>query len=293
MRGMIRECVLVALLATVMVSMALGTLSFSSAEVAWTCQALGAGAADFGWTRRTLELMATALTFGFCDSPITRGSIVAGTLRAALTTAQLVLAAIILVVLIAVPLGVRAATHAGSRVTRAVRGGFDVVSGLPVLFWCTLTFMVMARACDIIPGSEGHAVITAVVAVASLVSGDRLLSDLVQLVELATQDIRAEPYMRTVRAGGFGVSRHLLQSLVPPVATAVMARAMLLISGAIVAELLFDLPGLGALIRESLGRANPAPKVALAASLALIGFGLVFRALSRTAEHLADGRPAR
>ena len=293
MRGLLRECALVIVLATVLVSIALGALHFPPTALGQSCQPLGPGAVDYGWARRTMELMGTAFAMGFCDSPITRGPIIAGTLRAATITAQLVLTSMTGVVLLAIPLGIRAASHDGSRVTRALRQALDVVSGLPVLFWCTLLYLVLARGFDMIPGSNGHALVTLAVAMAALIGGDHLLSDLVRRVELATREIRSEPYMRTVRAGGFGESRHLLLSLVPPIATTVMARAMFLVSGAIVVELLFDLPGLGTQIRESLGRENPDPQVALAASMALIGFGFVFRVLHRAAVYAADRRTGR
>jgi peptide/nickel transport system permease protein len=177
-----------------------------------------------------------------------------------------------------------------SWIVRVARRGIDAVSSLPVLVWCTLLFVLLARGFGVIPGDDKHPYLTTAVAVVALLSGDRLLAELVQRVESATTDTLGEPYMRTVRAGGFGVRTHLARSLVSPIATAVMSRAMFLVSGAIVVELIFDLPGLGSLIRQSLGRATPDPKVALAATMALIAIGALFRAGQRSAIWMVDRR---
>jgi ABC-type dipeptide/oligopeptide/nickel transport system permease component len=176
---------------------------------------------------------------------------------------------------------------------RALRRVVDAVSSAPVLVWCTLIYLVMARVIGKIPGSDDLPVVTLVLSALALVMGDRLLADMVQRVEIATRETLNEPYMRTVRAGGFGVRRHLMQSLVAPVATAVQSRAMFLISGAIIVELLFDLPGLGSQITQSLQSGDQQPMVTLAASMALVLFGLIFRAVQRVATRLADRRPAK
>ena len=159
-----------------------------------------------------------------------------------------------------------------------------------MLVWCTLLFVVLARGFGVIPGDTTHPYLTTAVAVVALVCGDRMVAELVERVELATKDTMANPYMRTVRAGGFGVRAHLVRSLVSPIATAVMGRAMFLVSGAIVVELIFDLPGLGSLIRQSLGRATPDPKVALAATMAVVAFGAACRITQRSVLWLADRR---
>ncbi len=293
MRVIAREVVhvvAVALLALLLTSFALGTLAIPAQEVSWSCVPLGPDAAQFGWVRRTMELLSSGVTLGFCDSPITRGAIIPGTIRAAGTTGLLVLLASVCSTLIAVPLGMRLAMPGSSVAVRITRTGIDAISSLPVLVWCTLLFVVLARGFGVIPGDARHPYLTTAVAVLALVSGDRLLAELVQRVESATSDTLSEPYMRTVRAGGFGVRAHLARSLVSPVATAVLSRAMFLVSGAIIVELIFDLPGLGSLIRQSLGRATPDPKVALAATMALIAFGTVFRATRQSVVWLVDRR---
>jgi peptide/nickel transport system permease protein len=192
--------------------------------------------------------------------------------------------------LIAIPMGVRLAMPGSSAAIRIARICVDAISSIPVLVWCTLLFVVLARGFGVIPGDDRHPLLTTAVAVIALLSGDRLLAELVQRVESATRDTLQEPYMRTVRAGGFGVRAHLARSLVSPIATAVLSRAMFLVSGAIIIELIFDLPGLGSLIRQSLGRATPDPKVALAATMALIAFGTVFRATRQGVVWLVDRR---
>ena len=86
-----------------------------------------------------------------------------------------------------------------------------------------------------------------------------------------------------------GFQRHLLQSLVAPVTEALVARSVFLISGAIVAELVFYVHGLGFTVEAAVKNADD-PKKILAASMALIAIGLSFRILHRGSLAMADAR---
>lgn len=287
MRAFAREFVVVFVLSVVAVAMLLGTIPGAGDGFTWNCRSLDAGGSTPGWAGRTWLLMASGFTFHVCESPLTRGH---GVLQSALVTAQLVAAAMTALLLIAIPLGVRSAMGRNQGVIRPLRQFVELLSNLPILFWGTLLFVLLARRYGIIAGASGREALTLGVAVVAVTLGDRLLIDLVQRVELATRELLNEPYMRTVRAGGFGVQRHIVQGLVSPVATAVLSRAMFLISGAVVAELLVDLPGLGYLIKNSLSGDAPQPRIALAASMALIFLGTLLRAARHAAIRLADAR---
>jgi len=278
MRRAVIESVLVVLLAIVLVPMALGTIELQGLPPTWAA--------------RTYQLMKAAVTADFVsDSGLMRiESVPVETLRRSLVSARLVGLSLFAVLAIAIPLGIQCTTNPDDRVVRLTRRLLDAASSLPLLLWSTALYVVMARAFDVPPNAEYHAMLATLCAVISLVLGDRLLADLTQGVEIAARETLQEPYMRTVRAGGFGVSRHLLQALVAPVATAVLSRAMYLVGGAIVVEFVFNFRGLGDLVIQGLGKDV---KVALAAALMLMVFGVAFRLLHRMAVQLADARPQR
>lgn len=262
---------MVFLSAVAVISMSLGTLSVSES--------------DKGWIGRSWSLFIGPFTSDFYDRS-SRFDIVDSTISAALITTALVLATVVLLLAIAVPVGVFTVTNPESRAWRLVRRTLETISSLPVLLWATAIVVVAARVFQQDPTGS----LAPVFVVLALLMGDRLLVELIQRVALATTEILAQPYMRLVRAGGFGLQRHLLQSLAGPVAASVLGRAMFLISGAIVAERIFGMDGLGARIVGSLTRDPRDTKVALAASIALIVLGLLFRTGHRITLLLADGR---
>ncbi len=279
MRSVVREALLVFLLAAVAVSLALATVApFGS---------------DTSWLMRAADLLKTAFTFDYGNSDTLRGAAIRPlALKRAMVNAGLIALTVLVVVSVGVPLGVRTATHAGSTWLRSLRVSVNVASSMPVLFWCTALYIGLARGVDLPPNAKVHPWIAVAAAVLALSLGDRLLADLVKRVEIATREILNEPYLRTIRAGGFGVQRHVLQGLVAPVAAALYSRAMFLVGGAIVVEYIFSFNGLGTLVVQALTKA-PDVKVALAGSVVLAGFGAVFRLMFRAAVLLADRRAPR
>lgn len=239
------------------------------------------------WLARSWALFIGPLTRDFYD-PGARFPIVSSTLHASLITTGLVVVTVVLLLAIAIPVGVLTVTNPDSRAWRLVRRLLESASSLPVLLWCTSIVVLFAGVLQI----ETRGAIAPVLAILALLLGDRLLVEMIQRIALATSEILAQPYMRLVRAGGFGLQRHLLQSLAGPIAATVLARAMFLISGAIIAERIFGLRGLGDLmLNKVLGGSGPRdPKAALAASIALIVLGLLFRAGHRVTLLMADGR---
>lgn len=293
-RILVEDVALTAGLGVLVAAMALGTLHLSPSDVDWQCVALGDRATAMRWWARTVELLKATASLSFCDSPIVRGATLVGALRAAQTTAVLVGAAMLLSAAIAIPLGMLCATGSSrpsvARLLHTFQRVLATISSVPVLVWSTAIFLVAARGFGVIPGDTQHATVSVALGVLAMTFGDRLLIDVLQRTEHATRDVLEQPYFRLVRAGGFGVSRHVLQSLVGPLATALLTRTMFLVGSAIVVELLFDLPGLGVVIRESLATATPAPRVAMAATVVVIGAGVAARVMQRAVTALADRR---
>jgi peptide/nickel transport system permease protein len=200
-----------------------------------------------------------------------------------------------LLLLFGVPLGVLSARHPHSWVVTAARRAVGSVSSLPVLVWSTLIVLAVTGVLRTPVGGSSPAELLASApvlgaAVLGLLLGDRLLADIVRRVEISTREILQEPYMRTVRAADLGTRRHLAQSLVPPVANVVVSRSLFLIGGAIVVERVFAIPGLGFSIIDALERPEQDQALILAASIALVGIGLLFRIARQAAVAIADPR---
>lgn len=253
--------------------------------------ALIPGLDDAAWSAKVSRLILTGLTLHFTGAWAEPSAfIVIG--RAAIISLAIIGSTTAILVAIGVPLGILSVTHSRSVAVRICRRIVSTVSSVPVLVLGTLLFVMASKYYHVTLRDEVTLSGAMLAAVVTLSFGDRLLIDIVSRVELATRAVLAEPYMRAVRAANFGVRRHLLQSLVPPVAEAITSRAMFLISGAIVAEIIFTVHGLGYTVEHTLAvytGSDDQDKI-LASAMALIAIGLCFRIAHRAAVSLADPR---
>ena len=274
MRAFLLELVAIVVISIVLVCAALGMLPGDPATA---------------WLGRTQDLITTAFTFHFADARWANPSAFAVIFRAAMLSVTIIGATAILLVLIGVPLGVLSVTRSRSRRVQLARQAVSAASSLPVLVLGTVIYVVLGRQFGVTVREDTSLVAAIAASIVALSLGDRLLADIVQRVELATCAVLDEPYMRAVRAANLGFHRHLLQSLVPPVAEALAARSMFLISGAIVAELVFYVHGLGFTVEHAVAT-NDDPRLILASAMALVAIGLCFRVLHRGAIAFADAR---
>ena len=197
-------------------------------------------------------------------------------------TLQLTLASLLLACALGVPLGVLAGTRKGSGLDAAVLGGTLVGVSMPI-FWLGLMLLILfAAGLDLLPtgglmpvGREPPAV-TGMSVLDSLLAGDMamvraaLLHLVLPAVTLATIPLalitrvtRAEviaagllDHVRTARAkglpGGQVVRRHVLRNAAIPILTVIGLQLGLLLSGAVLTETIYALPGLGRLMVGSI-----------------------------------------
>lgn len=199
----------------------------------------------------------------------------------------LVVGAMSLALLIALPIGIAAATAPPDQRRRNVARVVISLSSIPAIMWATVLLLASLKLQVSLTTDPTLALCAAM---ATLVLGDRLVGDLIARIESATKELLDEPYLRTVRASGFHVVRHLAQGLVPPVSDAVASRTLFLIGGAIVVERLFDIRGLGFRVFESL-EANPLEReLVVVCTIGLVLLGVLVRAGASGAAMLADGR---
>jgi peptide/nickel transport system permease protein len=170
---------------------------------------------------------------------------------------SIALATIILSVLIAVPLGVIAAWKQGTWIDRFVMGLSVLGFSVPVFVIGYVLIQVFALDLRWLP-VQGFKSITGGVGpfLERLVLPTLALSFIyVALIARMTRasmlDVLGEDYVRTARAKGIGevavLFRHALRNAAVPVITVIGTGFALLVSGVVVTESVFNIPGIGRL----------------------------------------------
>src|SRR6202012_1192101 len=170
---------------------------------------------------------------------------------------SIALSTIILSILIAVPLGVLAAWKHGTWIDRFVMGlsvlGFSVPVfvigyGLIQVFALDLRWLPVQGFRSIASGFGPflERIILPTVSLSFI-----YIALIARMTRAAMLDVLGEDYVRTARAKGIGESgvllRHALRNAAVPVITVIGTGFALLISGVVVTESVFNLPGIGRL----------------------------------------------
>jgi ABC-type dipeptide/oligopeptide/nickel transport system permease component len=226
-------------------------------------------------------------------------------------TLQLALAALLLATFLGVPIGVVAATRRGTLLDNLLMVGTLFGVSMPI-FWLGLMLLLVFGAWlgwlpigGLMPTGLDVPRITGMTVVDSLISGrTELISAsitylILPAVTLATVPLamiaritRSEmlamaslDHVRTARAKGMPESRvilrHILRNALIPVVTVIGLQLGLLLSGAVLTETIFSLPGLGRLMVDSI-LARDYPDVQAAAMFAAMLFVIVNLAVDLT-----------
>jgi len=226
-------------------------------------------------------------------------------------TLQLALAALVLATFLGVPIGVVAATRRGTLLDNLLMVGTLFGVSMPI-FWLGLMLLLVFGAWlgwlpigGLMPTGLDVPRITGMTVIDSLISGrPELISAsitylILPAVTLATVPLamiaritRSEmlamaslDHVRTARAKGMPESRvilrHILRNALIPVVTVIGLQLGLLLSGAVLTETIFSLPGLGRLMVDSI-LARDYPDVQAAAMFAAMLFVIVNLAVDLT-----------
>ncbi|WP_027803577.1 ABC transporter permease [Paraburkholderia dilworthii] len=173
-------------------------------------------------------------------------------------TALLTLFSIIIAVVIALPIGVFSAYRRGSWFDQGALSGAMLAASIPS-FWLGLLFQqYFATGAGWFPvsglGAPGATFFETVrhLLLPSIVLGLVNSAIIIRFSRAAMLDVLNDDYVRTARAKGMSewrvVIRHALKNALIPIVTVVGLTFALLISGAIVTERVFNIPGLGSLV---------------------------------------------
>ena len=179
-------------------------------------------------------------------------------------TLSLGLIAIVLSVLIGVPMGVVAATYVGSFTDRAAMI-FAVLGFSVPVFWLGFIFIWLFAvelrlfpAVGFVPISDGILPFLRSLTLPALANAIPFSALVARMTRSTMIEVLQEDYIRTARAKGLAgfvvIMRHALRNASIPIVTVVGLVFAALVSGAVVTETVFAIPGLGRLLVDGVVR---------------------------------------
>ncbi|MDJ1158828.1 ABC transporter permease [Chelatococcus sp. SYSU_G07232] len=219
----------------------------------------------------------------FLDRPVTTALA-----ERAEPTFFLTLFSILIASLIALPIGIYAAYRRGSLFDQAATTAAMLAASIPS-FWLGLIFIqFFAVRFGLFPVSgyggpdAGFLVRLQHLALPALALGVVSSALILRFTRASMLDVLGDDYVRTARSKGMGefrvVMRHAFKNALIPILTVIGLTAALLVSGAVITETVFGLPGVGNLVVSAvLRRDYPVIQGALlviAALYVLINFAI-------------------
>jgi peptide/nickel transport system permease protein len=211
-----------------------------------------------------LEWLARAVTGDLGDSLFLRKPVTQAIVDNAVPTVQLAVVALLVAMLIAVPLGTLAARWRGSVLDAAAMGVSLIGMAVPSFVLGLVLILVFAVWLRVLPvaGYESlfddpaAAVRYLVLPATSL--GAVLAAFLLRTTRASVLDVMSSDYIEAARSRGVGESRllfrHTLRNAGLPIVTAVGLTFGALITGAVVTETIFTIPGIGSLLVNAIKR---------------------------------------
>lgn len=175
-------------------------------------------------------------------------------------TLSLLLMSALVSVIIALPLALIAAFYRNRAVDHVIRVGSMVGFAMPS-FWIGIVLMlvlgVWAKLFPISGLGEGFVDRVHHLVLPSLTIAMFLAPILVQSLRSSMLDVLASEFIEVARAKGLSewriLTKHVLRNALIPVITVLAVNISWLVSGAVVVEFVFGLPGLGSLLVRSVG----------------------------------------
>jgi ABC-type dipeptide/oligopeptide/nickel transport system permease component len=129
-----------------------------------------------------------------------------------------------------------------------------VLSGVPVFWLGYVAIYLGTQHLGVLPVMMGSGWKYFWVPVVVLGLGNGTVSEVTRHLRSHIENVLSEDYMRTARAKGASIFRHLYKDgLVMPLSSLLASKVPYLLSGAIVVEEVFNWPGMGRLAWESAG----------------------------------------
>lgn len=169
-------------------------------------------------------------------------------------TMELAVLALLLALSLAIPLGIAAAVKKGGIVDRTIMVVSLIGISMPSFWFGTLLVFLFAVELNLLPVSERASWDSYILPVATL--GISMTAVLCRMTRASMLDVLGNEYIQTARAKGLReftvLTKHALKNAVIPVITIVGLQLGALLSGAVIAETIFDWPGLGELMYRAI-----------------------------------------
>jgi peptide/nickel transport system permease protein len=179
-------------------------------------------------------------------------------------TITLTISTLIISVLAAIPMGVLAAWKAGGWIDRLVMVFAVIGFSVPSFVLAYLLIYVFAISTDLLPVQgfvtigSGLGPFLSHIAMPSLALGMIFAALIARMTRASMLDVLAQDYIRTAQAKGLSNDKvligHALKNAAVPIVTIIGVSLALLISGVVVTETVFAIPGLGRLTVDAILR---------------------------------------
>lgn len=179
-------------------------------------------------------------------------------------TFELSFFAMVVAVVLGVPLGIIVATRQDSLFDHAVRVVSLLGVSTPSFLTATLAVLILSKYLHWIPPMSYESLLAhpgenlQMMIAPSLVLGVLLAGPLLRMTRACVIDVLDQGYIRTARAKGLSellvICRHALRNALIPLITVMGMQIGSLLSGTVITEEIFALPGLGRLMLRSVGQ---------------------------------------
>jgi peptide/nickel transport system permease protein len=176
-------------------------------------------------------------------------------------TISLAIASIVVAILFAVPIGILAAWKAGTWIDHVVMIFAVLGFSVPVFVIGYILMYVFSIQTHIFPVQgfvsirEGFLPFLRTITLPSIALGLIYAALIARITRASLLDVLAQDYVRTARAKGLSswvvLFRHALKNASVPIVTIIGVGIALLIGGVVVTESVFNIPGLGRLVVDS------------------------------------------
>ena len=179
-------------------------------------------------------------------------------------TVALTLCTLVITIAVAVPVGVVAAWKAGTWIDRSVMGFSVLGFSIPVFVIAYLLIMLFSIQLGWLPVQgyrpidEGWWAFLSHMILPSAALGTVYMALIARITRATMLDVLAQDYVRTATAKGLApgtvLIRHALKNAAVPIVTVIGIGIGLLISGVVVTETVFAIPGIGRLTVDAILR---------------------------------------
>jgi peptide/nickel transport system permease protein len=179
-------------------------------------------------------------------------------------TVALTLCTLVITIAVAIPMGVVAAWKAGTWIDRAVMIFAVIGFSVPVFVIAYLLIFGISIGLDLLPVQgytsirEGFWPFLRNMILPSIALGMIYIALVARITRASMLDVLAQDYIRTAQAKGLATQQvligHALKNAAVPIATIIGIGIALLISGVVVTETVFAIPGIGRLTVDAILR---------------------------------------